>query len=104
MASATAISEVLESSDPQSQSMRTTLTSSGPNPAASSPSTSYSEQSSDVSAASQLSLPVHSIHMMGTHITNAIKQRIISGQNIDLGTLAPPMGADEGKLGPIFQL
>lgn len=97
-ASATAIPEVLESSDPQSQSVLTTLKSSGPTPDASSPSASYSEQPLGVSAAPQLPVPVPSIHMISTHISNAIKQRIISGQFTDLGTLVPPkMGADERK-------
>ena len=38
--------------------------------------------------------PVPSIHMIGTHITSQLKQRIISGQYIELSNLLPP------KVGP----
>lgn len=44
-------------------------------------------------------VPVPSIHMIGMHVANAIKQRIISGQFIDLAIVATPkVGADEKKL------
>lgn len=51
------------------------------------------------SISSDTPVPVPSIHMIGTHVTNAIKQRIISGQFIDLVTLATPkVGGEEKKL------
>ncbi|XP_062576491.1 uncharacterized protein LOC134238373 [Saccostrea cucullata] len=43
--------------------------------------------------------PVPSIHMIGMNVSSTVKQRIISGQYIDLATLVTPKsGSDEKKL------
>ena len=64
-------------------------------------SSGFSETGSSSTLPPDVSIPpaVPSVHKIGTHISNTIRQKIIEGQYIELVSLLPPRpGGDEKKL------